>query len=173
MASKFITALWIESDGRYAFGLQAEGAVKIELARYLELLKLQAEGQIIVRGEDGRPAAIDSPRPVVENLPGMIAARRYQAESVGINVRGISVATTRDSQSQIAGAALAASLDETYTCNWKTAETFVKLDAQMLLAIAAAVRYHVQACFDREAELLDTLKDGSFQLEMIDQGWPQ
>lgn len=101
-----------------------------------------------------------------------IAARRYQAESGGITVSGVTVATDRDSQSLITGAALAATLDDSYSCNWKTGDGFVKLDAKTLLSIAKTVRAHVQACFDREAELLAAVKGGSYTAGMLDQGWP-
>ena len=45
-------------------------------------------------------------------------------------------------------------LDNAYICKWKTAQGFITLDAQAVLAVAAAMRQHVQACFDREAELM-------------------
>lgn len=44
-------------------------------------------------------------------------------------------------------------LDSAYTCRWKTASGFIELNAQQLLAIATAIRAHVQACFEHEAEL--------------------
>jgi hypothetical protein len=54
----------------------------------------------------------------------------------------------------ITGAALKAMQDSTYSCRWKTESGFVELTAPQILAIADAVRAHVQACFDREAELV-------------------
>lgn len=116
-------------------------------------------------------------RPIVpvppEDWPAAIAARRYQAEIAGITVNGLSIDTPRDSQSLITGAALQATLDSTYTCRWKTAGGFVDLSAQQILDLATAVRAHVQACFDREAELLDQLAAGTLTPNMLEQGWPQ
>ena len=101
-----------------------------------------------------------------------IAARRWQAEVAGIDVGGILMATDRDSQALITGAALAAMRDPAYVCRWKTAGGFVELNAEQLTAVADTVRAHVQACFDREAELLAELDAGTLTPEMLEQGWP-
>lgn len=37
--------------------------------------------------------------------------------------------------------------------------------------MAQAIRSHVQACFDREADLLDALDAGTYDTEMLDTGW--
>jgi hypothetical protein len=82
-----------------------------------------------------------------------IAAARYKAEIDGITVSDMGIQTDRESRALITGAALAATIDSTYTCQWKTAAGFVTLDATTILSVAQAVRQHVQECFDREAEL--------------------
>jgi predicted secreted protein len=82
-----------------------------------------------------------------------IAAARWKAETGGVEVNGITIDTSRESQALITGATLQATLDDTYTCNWKTAQGFITLDAQTILGVAVAVRQHVQAAFNREAEL--------------------
>ncbi len=46
------------------------------------------------------------------------------------------------------------------------------LNAEQILAMAQAIRSHVQACFDREADLLDAINAGTYETEMIDTGWP-
>jgi len=79
-----------------------------------------------------------------------IAAARFEAETAGID----GIKTDRESQALITGAALKAMQDSTYSCRWKTESGFVELTAPQILAIADAVRAHVQACFDHEAELL-------------------
>lgn len=83
-----------------------------------------------------------------------IAAARYEAETAGTTVNGIMIDTGRDSQALITGAALAAMLDENYSLNWKTANGFIHLSAPEIIAVAQAVRAHVQACFDKEGELV-------------------
>lgn len=101
-----------------------------------------------------------------------IAARRYEAETSGTTVEGMPVNTERDSQALLTGAALQAMLDPSYTVRWKTAGGFVDLDAQQIIGLASAVRAHVQACFDQEAELVAAVEDGSYTESMLDEGWP-
>lgn len=83
-----------------------------------------------------------------------IAAARFAAETAGTVVNGVLIDTGRDSQALITGAALAAMLDENYSLNWKTASGFIHLSAPEIIAVAQAVRAHVQMCFDREGELV-------------------
>ena len=83
-----------------------------------------------------------------------IAAARYAAEIAGVTVGGATVRTDRESQSLITGAALKALQDAEYVCSWKTDAGFVELSAPQILAIADAVRTHVQSCFDHEADLV-------------------
>lgn len=101
-----------------------------------------------------------------------IADRRWQAEVAGITVNGMAVATDRDSQALITGAAVSAMLDPDYSVSWKTAAGFVDINAEQIIGLASTVRAHVQACFDREAELLEALAEGTLTPEMIDTGWP-
>ncbi|MDR1379580.1 MAG: DUF4376 domain-containing protein [Synergistaceae bacterium] len=82
-----------------------------------------------------------------------IATTRWKAEVGGVKVGEMKIDTSRESRSPITGAALATVLDETYICQWKTAQGFITLNAETILAAATGVRQHVQACFDHEAEL--------------------
>lgn len=110
--------------------------------------------------------------PVLPTLAEQIATERYNREGVGITVDGSVFDTTRDGQALIAGAAVSAILDPTYTCNWKTGSGFVELTASQLIGIATAVRAHVQACFDRELTLLRALESGEYKTDMLIEGWP-
>ena len=101
-----------------------------------------------------------------------IAARRWQAETGGITVNGIAIDTGRDSQALITGAAVSAMLDPGYSVRWKTPNGFIDLEGQEIIAMATAVRAHVQAAFDRESELLDALANGTFTEAMLEEGWP-
>ncbi|MDF3936647.1 DUF4376 domain-containing protein [Pseudomonas citronellolis] len=143
-------------------------AVEISQEDYDALMQGQAEGKVIASTADGRPELV---APAVD-VAALIAARRYQAETAGIVVNGTHVPTDRDSQALVTGAALAAVIGTAYTCQWKTAEGFVTLDATSIIAMATAMRAHVQACFDREASLLAELKDGAYTDEQLEQGWP-
>ena len=93
-----------------------------------------------------------------------IAAARFEAETSGID----GIKTDRESQALITGAAFKAMQDSTYSCRWKTESGFVELTAPQILAIADAVRAHVQGCFDHEAELLPLI-DAAESPEELDE----
>lgn len=101
----------------------------------------------------------------------LIAARRYAAEIAGTTIEGMPIDTGRDSQGLITGAAVQAIIDPAYSLRWKTTGGFVELTGQQILGVASAVRAHVQGCFNREAELLGAVADGSITVELIEQGW--
>ena len=115
------------------------------------------------------PEAEPAPAP---DWPALIAARRWQVETGGTTVEGIQVNTERDSQALLTGAAFAASLDPAYQIKWKAATGFVDLTGEQILGIASQVRAFVQACFNREAELLGAVADGSITAEILKEGWP-
>jgi hypothetical protein len=80
--------------------------------------------------------------------------------------------TGRDSQALITGAAVGAMLDADYVLRWKTLAGLVELTGAQIIAVASAVRAFVQGCFDREADLLAAVEDGSITAEMLDESWP-
>lgn len=129
-------------------------------------------GWLYAGGAFTAPVVPAAPPLTTDELKAVVAARRYQAETAGITVNGMDVPTDRDSQAMVTGAALASVIDPNYTCQWKTADGFVDLVAQQIIALASAMRAHVQACFDREAVLLDALAAGTYTDEQLDQGWP-
>ncbi|MBC7350416.1 MAG: DUF4376 domain-containing protein [Candidatus Aminicenantes bacterium] len=87
-----------------------------------------------------------------------ISEARWRAETGGITLPdGTVVKTDRESQSLLMGAALFAKEDPTYAVNWKGANGWVTLDASTILQLAAAVRQHVQACFDKEKQLTEKI----------------
>lgn len=161
-------AWWPEDDQSPALG---------EFERYGdETLTVDAERRVVVVVREVVPwAAEEIEAAKAERRAEMaqqIADRRWQAEVAGITVNGMAVATDRDSQALITGAALAAMRDPAYVCRWKTAGGFVELNAEQLTAVADTVRAHVQACFDREAALLAELDAGTLTPELIETGWP-
>lgn len=120
-------------------------------------------------GEGNEPIPASVP---VINMAQIIAARRYEAEIGGITLSGIAIATDDRSKLLINGAALEAVIDPAYTMQWKAGDGFVDLTGDQVIAIARAVRSHVQACFNRESELLSELDAGTFTDAMLEQGWP-
>lgn len=109
--------------------------------------------------------------PVI-HWPTEIAKERWKREVSGTTFSGFVLDTGRDNQSLIAGAALAAVINPDYNVRWKTSAGFVELNAQQIIAAASAVRAHVQACFDREAVLLQEIEGGTFTESMLNEGWP-
>lgn len=110
-----------------------------------------------------------------EDFFATLRVLRDAAIWAGIVVGGVAVYTDELSQQRITGAAVAAMLDQSLTINWKSADgTYVTLDAPTILAVATAVRQHVQACFDNEAALIEAL-NASAKSEDVDlsQGWPK
>jgi hypothetical protein len=101
-----------------------------------------------------------------------IADRRYQAETSGTTIEGMPIDTGRDSQGLITGAAVQAIIDPSYSLHWKTTAGFVDLTAQQVLGVASAVRAFVQACFNRESDLLDAVAAGTITADMLEEGWP-
>jgi hypothetical protein len=106
-----------------------------------------------------------------------LADRRWRAETGGISVNGSPVATDDKSQAKLVGACLAATLDANYSVQWKIADRgFVTLDRDQIIAIAQAVRTHVQACFDREAALVTQIQMAADEQALaqidIEAGWP-
>lgn len=101
-----------------------------------------------------------------------IADRRWRSEVSGTMLYGRRIETDRTAVAMVTGAALAASLDPEYSVRWKAADGFVTLNAEQILAMAQTIRAHVQACFDREADLLDALNAGTYEPDMLETGWP-
>ncbi|WP_123405822.1 DUF4376 domain-containing protein [Pseudomonas frederiksbergensis] len=101
-----------------------------------------------------------------------IAAERFIREASGVFVDEMNIETARDSQALIASTGLSAILDPAYRCNFKTLDGFFEIGSKQIIAIAKAVRAHVQACFDRELHLLRALEAGTYTDEMLAEGWP-
>lgn len=128
----------------------------------------------VVEPQDQRYLTYMSESPVDPqlSLPQIIASERYRREGIGIVVGSMAIETSRDSQALIASTGLSAILDPEYRCNFKTLSGFFEIGAEQILAIAKAVRSHVQACFDRELDLLRAVEAGTYKDEMLAEGWP-
>lgn len=101
-----------------------------------------------------------------------IAQRRWEAEVAGIIINGVRINTDDRSKLLINGAALEATIDPSYTMQWKTPDGFVPLSATQVIEIARSVRAHVESCFRRESELLVEVEAGTLTEQMLEQGWP-
>jgi hypothetical protein len=120
---------------------------------------------------DGNVVKLPFPH-IERDYAALFAAERFTREASGIAVEGLRIETTRESQALIASTGLSALLDPQYRCNFKTLNGFIEIGSEQILAIAKAVRAHVQACFDRELILLEALEAGTYTDEMLKDGWP-
>lgn len=143
-------------------------AIKVDDSLFFRLTQ-ETDG--VWRLVDG--TVVKEPLPeVVPDYAQLVAVERYKREATGVNVDGLQIETTRDSQALIASTGLSAVLDPDYRCNFKTITGFVEIGSAQIIAIAKAVRAHVQACFDRELTLLRAIDAGEYQDEMLTEGWP-
>lgn len=161
-------AWWPEEDQSPAPG---------EFERYgAETLTVDAERRVVVVVREVVPWSAEEKAAAEaeqrEQITQQIAGRRWQAEVAGIDIGGMRIDTGRDIQALITGATVQAMLDPSYALRWKTPDGFVDLTAEQIIGVATAARAHVQAAFNREAELLEALEAGTFTPEMLDQGWP-
>ena len=160
-----------ELTGRYDSALHSvipEQAVELSDEVFLATRIDQTGEWRLVDGE-----VVKVPFAIVEpNYPELFAQTRFLHETHGIAIEGLNIETTRDSQALIASTGLSAILDPEYRCNFKTLDGFVEIGAEQILVIAKAVRGHVQACFDRELDLLRALEARTYKDEMLAEGWP-
>ncbi|WP_341522219.1 DUF4376 domain-containing protein [Pseudomonas sp. G.S.17] len=167
------------------FGLQdsawwpeenTEGELGVNKKWGAEVLTIDAARKVVkvARNQVNMTAAEKAARDalVAEQWTTQIAARRYTAEIAGTTIDGMPIDTGRDSQGLITGAAVQAIIDPEYSLHWKTSAGFVELTGQQILGVASMVRAHVQACFNREAALLDAVAEGTITAAMLDEGWP-
>lgn len=172
MAEKFAT---FNQDGtlehRLIKGVHTipEGAIPVDEGLWLRLTQ-ETDCQWVI-GSGGEVTKQPLPE-AVRDMVQIIAHTRFGYETAGITINDVIIDTGRDSQALITGAALSAVIDSTYVCTWKTASGWIELTAVQLIGVATAVRAHVQACFDREGELLVALAEGTYTDDMLDAGWP-
>lgn len=151
-----------------------DGAIPVDEKLWLRLIQ-ETDGTWVL----GKGGAITKQMPAPPTIEeqqvetaALIAETRYAHEVRGIVFRGMLVDTDDRSKSLIAMAAAKAVRAPDFVLNWKTSAGFVELDAAQVLDMADAVTEHVQACFGREAALLNLLAAGSFSADMLVEGWP-
>lgn len=145
------------------------GAIEVSAALFVKTIQ-EADGVWIIDAEGNltkEPLAV-----VVPDYKEAIASERYRREIGGISVSGMLIDTSDRSKTLINGSALKALRNAEYVLSWKTADGFIDLQASQVLAIADAVSEYVQACFNREKDLLLALDAGSFVESMLTEGWP-
>jgi len=132
-----------------------KGPVPLSQAEEAEILKKQQEWEA---------GALD--RRIAE-----LTRLRREKETAGIILDGTEIMTDDRSQAKLNGAWVAVQIDPDRTIHWKGASGWVTVGADEINKMAAAVADYVQACFDREAELAEALKE-DINAD-ISQGWPE
>jgi hypothetical protein len=103
--------------------------------------------------DDAALAAVDIVPPRLLNYA---ARKRRQGEQAGITVGGVPVATDRESQAMLTGAAVMAQANPSFSTQWKGPDgVFVTLSATQIVALAEAVAMHVATCFATEAGVVE------------------
>ena len=106
-------------------------------------------------------------------------AKRYNVETGGVTVSGMTVETSRESQGMIDGAyslAVRNADTQNFTIDFKTTVGWVSLTAAQMIAISEAVGSHIQAAFKRERALHEAIDAAGTHAAVaaidITTGWP-
>jgi len=100
------------------------------------------------------------PMPNAAALRAYAAVARWYKETGGMTVGGFTVATDDRSKALIQGAYLQAQRNPAFTAQWKIASgSFVTIGAAEIETVALAVAAHIQACFAKEAEVVQAIDD--------------
>lgn len=97
----------------------ADGELAAGMKWGTEILTPDIERQVVIVTHEQAPLSDEEKTALAAAWAQRIADRRFQAETGGAVVEGLSVNTERDSQSLLTGAAFAASLDPDYRIKWK------------------------------------------------------
>lgn len=106
-----------------------------------------------------------------------VADRRWRHETGGVTVAGIAVATDDRSKLLLNGKYRTAEKNPAMLHRWKSPAGEVVLTSAEVIALGDAVSAHVQACFDRELDLVTAI-DAAVTLADalaidLDAGWPE
>ena len=113
-----------------------------------------------VRGEAGSFSAPAKPAPMAEELKAHLAAIRFDAETGGITVGSMEIATDRESQAKLLAVRVKADVSGFSTC-WKALNGWYSLNAEAICAISDAVLYHVDRCFAAERAVSEEIDAGT------------
>lgn len=113
-----------------------------------------ASWSLVATGSPVNPTPVPLAQAKSEKLAAL-SSQRYSIETGGMTFAGMSIRTDRETSSILTAAYVTALNDPGYViANWKLTDgVFIPLDAATIIAVATALRAHVQASFDREAAL--------------------
>jgi|GEM_PF-994319 hypothetical protein len=128
-------------------------AVEITKEEHAALITAQSQGKTIQADAQGRPYAAFPEYTLEEtktNKLAGLAAYRFQKETAGMTLNGITIRTDRESQAMISGAKSYLDANPESVIDWKGANGWAQIDRATLLTIGQGVGAYVQACFSRE-----------------------
>jgi len=97
------------------------------------------------------------------SLADYVSSLRYAAEVAGIEVGGMQIATDRESQGLINGAYNLVGAKPDMTIRFNVGGKSTRLDSAAVHIVAIAVGEHVQACREREGDVLDAIEAGTIK----------
>lgn len=148
----------------------------------LTLIPIAADAQCDI-GWVSDGVTISAPVTPIPSLAALKAAliaatadRRYAVETGGITVNGVAVDTSLDSQNRITSVVANAASAGVTEVDFKAGAGWLHLTMEQVVAIAAAIGLHVQACYTAE-KVHDTAIDALETIETaqaydITTGWP-
>lgn len=102
-----------------------------------------------------------------------VSSKRYEVETGRtVTAGGHAIRTDERTQLKIFRACFNATQNPDYSANWKCVDGFSVLSGAELQALGEAMDVHVQACFNREDELLQAVETGDYYDSMLEEGWP-
>lgn len=151
--------IYLDEFNKTYYTNSADG--RVIMRDHLSLMGMNTVIDEILSVWGDKPTVIP-PEPTLDDFKAAkrdeIAAARYEAETGGCTVNGITIATDRGSQALLTAAVVMARLDPEFKTQWKCANgSFKQLDAFQLRAIGDAVIAHVESCFAREGELCEQI----------------
>ena len=131
---------------------------------------LEDLGEAVRVRVNGSPQVLEAARVRALPMRQRIAARRWEAEVSGTTFGEHDVRTDRESHAMLTGALVMLSGAPGRTVRWKFVSTWAELDAGGLAQVAGAVMAHVEACFEREEQLVAAWDAG--EPVNMEEGWP-
>lgn len=150
----------IYKDGLYSANINGEEWLNITpTSRFWQDLKdWEASGNTL--------PVYTEPLPTHGDLKAHLAKIRWQYEVGGVDAQisgngTVSIKTDRETQAKIHAAFTFASLDNTYTTDWKMSDgEFVELNAAQISELAFAVGGHVKKAFRSEGLITSRIESG-------------
>ena len=116
---------------------------------------------------DAGAITVSEPAPTPDELKAYLADIRFDAETGGITVDTMEIATDRDSQGKILAARVKAAAGPDFSTTWKALNGWFVLDAAAIIALSDAALAHVAACFQAEETVSAAIEAGEVTTRVV------